>query len=248
MPLALGTTDYEYFPADKCPVPRRRGAVAISRTRLAALGENRGPRSTWCGRAIRANTCSLRRRSVVGARCSTGPAGAVVRASPACSSSGCRRMAWRRPTHFQLTDFISEMADCRHRSAGREPRPDHLGCRCRCSSGVARQAGVVAELLRSVLALARRAAPPGLARFGRHPEAFSEVLPMPRTPTIFAEFADRWSIWSVLAVILTILPASLSRGGHSIRAWVAQLSRVDGRRRGGSGSDRGRAREFTGFA
>jgi len=53
----------------------------------------------------------------------------------------------------------------------------------------------------------------GLTRFGGHPEAFARGAADAKNPPtpICRNFADRWSTSSVLAVILTILPAGLSR-------------------------------------
>ena len=77
----------------------------------------------------------------------------------------------------------------------------------------------------------------GLTRFGGHPEAFARGAADAKEHAhrIRRNFADRWSTWSMLAVILTILPASLSRVATPSRAWVSQADRNEGRREEGSG-------------
>jgi len=70
-----------------------------------------------------------------------------------------------------------------------------------------------------------------LTRFGGHPEAFAEVLPMARTrPPYSPEFRRQM----VDLVRAGRNPDDLARefepSGHSIRAWVAQAGRNEGRR------------------
>ena len=156
LPLALGTT-IATIPGEVPYLRADAAQVAAWRTRLAALG-SRALGSAWCGRAIRAATIA-RRRSIVGAR------------SP--------RIGWRRCSSCPGLHFFSLQKDGpaaparfpadrlhgrdgrlrRYRGADRQPRPGHLGRYRRCpSGGGAGQAGVAAGPLRSVLALARRAA------------------------------------------------------------------------------------------
>ena len=152
LPLALGTTSR---PFPRRPLSARRcGQAAAWRTRLAAMA-SRAAGSAWRGRAIRLPRGGVdRRRSL-----------APERLAPLFELPGVQFFSLQKdgpaaPAEFPLTDFMDGDGRLRrHRGLDRQPRPGHLGrYRRRPSGGGAGQAGLAAGPLRSVLALARRAA------------------------------------------------------------------------------------------